>query len=48
VEGGVTASRGLMAVLTINAAMILLIGVFAQFFITWVNSSVAMLVANGF
>jgi len=48
VEGGVTASRGLMAVLTINAVMILLIGVFAQFFITWVNSSVTMLVANGF
>ncbi len=48
VEGGVTASRGLMAVLTINAVMILLIGIFAQFFITWVNNSVAMLVAQGF
>ena len=48
VEGGVTASRGLMTVLVINAVMILAIGVFAQFFMTWVNNSVTMLVANGF
>jgi proton-translocating NADH-quinone oxidoreductase chain N len=48
VEGGVTASRGLMTVLVINAVMVLLIGVFAQFFITWINGSVTMLVANGF
>jgi len=48
VEGGVTASRGLMTVLVINAVMILLIGIFAQFFINWANSSAALLVANGF
>ena len=48
VEGGVTASKGLMTVLTINAVMILAIGVFAQFFMVWVNNSVTMLVANGF
>jgi len=48
VEGGVTASRGLMTVLVVNAVMIFAIGIFAQFFITWVNNSVTMIIANGF
>jgi NADH:ubiquinone oxidoreductase subunit 2 (subunit N) len=48
VEGGVTASRGLMTVLVINAVMVLAIGIFAQFFMTWVNNSVTMIIANGF
>jgi NADH-quinone oxidoreductase subunit N len=48
VEGGVTTSRGLMTVLVINAVMVLAIGIFAQFFMTWVNNSVTMIIANGF
>ena len=48
VEGGVTAGRGLMTVLVVNAVMIFAIGIFAQFFITWVNNSVTMIIANGF
>ncbi len=48
VEGGVTAGRGLMTVLVVNAVMIFAIGILAQFFMAWVNSSVTMLVANGF
>ncbi len=48
VEGGVTASKGLMTVLVVNAVMVLAIGIFAQFFVTWANSSVSMLIASGF
>ncbi len=48
VEGGVMASRGLMTVLVVNAVMVLAIGIFAQFFMTWVNNSVSMIIANGF
>jgi NADH-quinone oxidoreductase subunit N len=48
VEGGVDTSRGLMTVLVINAVMVLAIGIFAQFFMTWVNNSVTMIIANGF
>ena len=48
VEGGVTAGRGLMTVLVVNAVMIFAIGIFAQFFMTWVNNSVSMIIANGF
>jgi proton-translocating NADH-quinone oxidoreductase chain N len=48
VEGGVPASKGLMRVLIFNAIMVLAIGVLAQFFMNWVNNSVAMLIARGF
>jgi len=48
VEGGVTASRGLMTVLVVNAVMVLAIGILAQFFMAWINGSVSMLIANGF
>ncbi|HID33243.1 MAG TPA: NADH-quinone oxidoreductase subunit N [Anaerolineae bacterium] len=48
VEGGVSVGRGLMTVLAINAAMVLAIGIFAQFFMTWVNNSLALVTASGF
>ncbi len=48
VEGGVSVSRGLLTVLTINAIMVLAIGIFAQFFMTWVNGSLALVTASGF
>ena len=48
VEGGVSVSRGLMTVLAVNAVMVLAIGIFAQFFMTWVNSSLSMVTASGF
>jgi len=48
VEGGVTAGNGLMAVLVVNVVMVFAIGIFAQFFMTWVNNSLAMVIANGF
>ncbi|RUA15740.1 MAG: NADH-quinone oxidoreductase subunit N [Clostridia bacterium] len=48
VEGGVAVGKGLMTVLVINAIMVLAIGVFAQFFMTWVNSSIGFVIANGF
>jgi len=47
-QDGVSVSRGLMAVLAINAVMVLAIGIFAQFFMTWVNSSLALVTASGF
>jgi proton-translocating NADH-quinone oxidoreductase chain N len=48
VEGGVSVSRGLMTVLAINAVMVLAIGIFAQFFMTWVNGSLTLVTASGF
>ena len=47
-EGGVSLSRGLLTVLVVNAVMVLAIGIFAQFFMTWVNTSVAWVTASGF
>ncbi len=48
VEGAVPVGKGLMTVLVINAVMILAIGIFAQFFMDWVNHSTNMWIASGF
>ena len=48
VEGDVPTSKGLMRVLVFNAIMVLVIGIFANFFMTWINNSVNMLLARGF
>ncbi len=48
VEGGVAPSRGLMTVLVVNAVMVLAIGIFAQFFMTWINGSLTLVTASGF
>ena len=48
VDGAVAPSRGLMTVLVINAVMVLAIGIFAQFFMTWINGSLTLVTASGF